>query len=95
MSYAATLSAGTSGNPRNRTMRSGAATLEYGLYLDPWYLLPWGTGVGGTLPLVSSLLLLQADRETDATHVIYGRIPAGQSVPSGDFVDTVTVTVVF
>lgn len=65
-----------------RLMRSGASLLDYELYSDAPGGLVWGSVNPPPAP-------------TNATRqfTVYGRIPAGQSVPAGAYTDTVVVTV--
>ena len=83
------LSTGGSGSYSPRRMQKAAATLQYNLYRDATHLLVWGNGTGGTSrfgPVVPILGLPQ-------TLTIYGRIPAGQASPVGNYTDTVVATI--
>ena len=85
------LSAGGSGTYFPRKMHKGAALLEYNLYRDATRLLIWGNGTGGTSrygPVIPVLGLPQ-------TLTIYGRIPAQQTSPVGNYTDTVVATINF
>jgi spore coat protein U-like protein len=85
------LSTGGSGSYSPRRMQKAAATLQYNLYRDATRLLVWGNGTGGTSrfgPVVPVLGLPQ-------TLTIYGRIPAGQTSPVGNYTDTVVATINF
>ena len=89
-SYTATLSAGSSGNAGNRTMKSGSNLLLYNLYTDSLYSTVWpstGPGVSGTGSTSSS----------GALKTIYGRIPAGQDVSVGNYSEPtpLTITITF
>ena len=66
----------------------GASQLGYQLYSDPARTDVWGDGIG--TDTVSGT-------GTGATQLlnVYGRIPAGQSVINGGYVDTITATVTF
>lgn len=71
-----------------RKMAQGADTLSYSLYSDPTRLLVWGNTVGSdTVSGVGTGLAIP--------HVVYGRIPQGQNVPPGTYVDTISVTLNF
>jgi spore coat protein U-like protein len=70
-----------------RQMLSGSNALLYNLYLDPTRLTVWGDGSPGT-----SLLNVGG---TGGTYTVYGRIPAQQNVPVGEYGDTITVTLTF
>lgn len=85
------LSTGGSGSYSPRQMQKAAATLQYNLYRDATHLLVWGNGTGGTSrfgPVAPVLGLPQ-------TLTIYGRIPAGQTSPVGNYTDTVVATINF
>jgi spore coat protein U-like protein len=81
-----TLSTGF-GSFTERRMQSGANLLFYNLFLDPARLTIWGDGSPGT-----SLLSFNG---TGSTYPVYGRIPARQNVPVGEYTDTITVTLTF
>jgi spore coat protein U-like protein len=80
------LSAGL-GSFTARRMQSGAQSLFYNLYLDATRLNIWGDGSPGT-----SLLSISS---TGGTYTVYARIPARQTVPVGEYADTITVTLTF
>jgi spore coat protein U-like protein len=85
------LSTGGSGSYSPRRMQKAAATLQYNLYRDATRLLIWGNGTGGTSrygPVIPILGLPQ-------TLTIYGRIPAQQTSPVGNYTDTVVATINF
>lgn len=69
-----------------RQMASGAARLRYDLFSDPGRSTPWdpATPVSGAAPSTARVAL-----------PVYGRIPAGQSVPPGAYSDTVQSTINF
>lgn len=82
------LSAGSSGTATARQMtRVGGGTLNYNLYLDAARTFVWGNGTGGTFHYGPIIALLTA-----VTVPIFGRIPAGQDVSTGDYTDTVVIT---
>lgn len=72
------------GTVANRRMTGGAAQLNYNLYKDAARLFVWGEGLAGVSTLGTNVQL-----------TVYGRIPAGQTVPANVYVDSVTVTVDF
>lgn len=69
---------------------SGSEFLSYQIYSDAARAVVWGntatTGKNIAGPTVGG---------QDITHVTYGRVPAGQQVGSGNYADTVGVTVTF
>lgn len=73
----------------SRRMTSGPNTLLYSLYTDTGRSSVWGSGAAGSV--------LSNNAGTGAAQAIpvFGRIPTGQSVPTGTYSDTVTVTVTF
>jgi spore coat protein U-like protein len=68
--------------PRRMRAARGTASLAYELYRNAARTEVWGDGTGSTLTV-----------EGMGRHVVYGRIPPLQSVPPGEYADTVTVTV--
>jgi spore coat protein U-like protein len=87
-SYTLSLSSGF-GTYAARTMTSGTNLLAYNLFLDPTRLTIWGDGSAGTGTASG------VGTGTNADTPVYGRIPAGQNVPVGNYSDVVTVTVTF
>ena len=83
------LSAGGSGGFVSRAMSSGSDTLSYNLFLDAAKTQIWGDGTGGSSMLTTSLT---GGGWTTITQTIYGRIPGGQDVTAGTYLDTITVT---
>jgi len=81
---------GTPGNTSRRKLEQdrGLGQLEYDLFQDPGRTVHWGDKSG-----VDTL-------EVEATGApqsipVYGKIPGGQRVRDGIYVDTITVTVFF
>ena len=75
-----------------RQMASGVNTLDYNLYTDSTRTTVWGDGTGGTSIVTDGYLLGLFTVNRDYT--VYGRIPASQTgVHTGDYSDTITVTV--
>jgi spore coat protein U-like protein len=83
------LSTGSSAAYAARTMTriGGGGTLTYNLFLDAARLTVWGNGASGTVHYGPILGLLSG-----VTVPIYGRVPARQDVATGDYSDTVVVT---
>jgi spore coat protein U-like protein len=71
-----------SGSQRN--MHKGTDLLSYGLYTDA----AMGTGTAWPVAGVSGPV-------GNGTVTVYGRIPAGQNMPTGSYTDTVLVSVDF
>jgi spore coat protein U-like protein len=73
----------------HRLMQFLTNDLHYDLYTSAARTTIWGDGTAGTAIVSGSGTgLLQ-------THTVYGRIPTGQFVPPGAYVDLVTVTVTY
>jgi len=89
---AATIGLGLGANVSGSQMRmlNGAANyLNYALYQDAGHVTLWGTSGSGLLSPVA------APSKAPRTFTVYGRIPAGQDLPSGTYTDTVVATVNF
>ncbi len=89
--YTVALDGGTTtGNVNARAMTDGAAhDLGYGLYTTSGYTTVWGDGSASTVT--------QGGTGNNAAqdYTVYGRLPAGQFVPPGNYNDVVGVTVNF
>jgi spore coat protein U-like protein len=81
------LSSGASGNASQRTLISGANTLDYNLYADAARTQIWGDVLTG-----GAIQVAQSGKNTLS---VYGRIPQAQNVAVGTYTDTVTVTFLF
>jgi len=96
VNYTVALSAGTSGNYAQRQMRAGTATLNYNLFDSATFTRIWGNGTAGTARVAGSMRVNPgANRVLRASHPIYGRIPALQAVATGNYSDTIVVTLTF
>ncbi len=78
--------AGGASNFTTRTMKSGANSLGYQLYLDAGRSSIWGDGTASST---------HAGTGTGSTQslTIYGRMPSLANVVPGSYTDTVTVTI--
>jgi spore coat protein U-like protein len=96
VNYTVALSAGSSGNYAQRQLRAGTATLNYNLFDSAALTRVWGNGAAGTA-VVPGLLLVNPGSNSivQASHPIYGRIPALQAVANGNYTDTIVVTLTF
>ncbi|MGN5535747.1 Csu type fimbrial protein [Acinetobacter sp. Lyrl_1] len=94
--YQIKLNTGTNSNTFDpRKMASGSNMLEYNLYTSETDNRIWGDGNGGTIFISGSVDLLLIS-QTTVDHIVYGKIPAGQStVPPGTYIDKVMVTVTY
>lgn len=79
--------AGGASNFGSRTMKSGANTLGYQLYLDAGRSSVWGDGTA------SSSTSAGTGTGSAQTLTLYGRLPSLANVVPGSYTDTVTVTV--
>jgi len=85
-----TISAGDSGNPQERVMRSGNNDLRYNLYVDVGRRIVAGDGTGGSSPLIPRLPF-----QDHNIYLLFGTIFSLQSVPGGDYSDRIRVDVEF
>jgi spore coat protein U-like protein len=83
-----TVALSVASNPRQLT--SGANTLNYNIFTTSAYTTVWGDGTNGTVTQshVGGAL-------NSFSYTAYGRIPAGQFVPTGSYTQTITVTVTY
>tara|TARA_R110001606_G_scaffold228604_1_gene376600 strand:+ start:359 stop:868 length:510 start_codon:yes stop_codon:yes gene_type:complete len=90
-SYSVALNAGTTGGGTipARLMTDGSNTLSYNLYTNAGYGTVWGDGTGGSSDVTGT----GNGSVQDLT--VYGRMPAGQGEPAGDYSDTVTATITY
>jgi spore coat protein U-like protein len=72
---------------RKMTRTGGTEMLEYSLYQAADRLVVLGDTVGLTISGLGTGLAIN--------HTVFGKIPAGQNVPAGNYVDTVTATITF
>jgi spore coat protein U-like protein len=83
-------SGGTCAVP-NRRMKTGTSTyLNYKIFTTSGYTQEWGCTAGTNTSSFTS-----ATSASPVTLVTYGKVPAGQDVPTGAYADTVTFTVSF
>jgi spore coat protein U-like protein len=85
--YALSLSTG-SGTYASRKLVNGPYLLSYNLYTDAARTTIWGDGTAGTSTV--------SGNAKNATHTVYGRIPARQNARMGSgYTDTIVVTVTY
>jgi spore coat protein U-like protein len=95
-SYTIALSRGASGTFLQRQLRAGNAVLNYNLYTDATRTQVWGDGSAGSAIVAGTLLVNPGNFViNEASHPIYGRIPAQQSADSGIYADQILVTLTF
>lgn len=80
---------GTGASVATRVMEDGSSnTLNYTLYQDALRSTVWGnTQTSDTVTGTGTGLAIP--------HVVYGRVPTGQTPPPGTYTDTITATVYF
>jgi spore coat protein U-like protein len=83
------LSQGASGVYTTRTLKAGAAALNYNLYQDAANTEIWGNGTGGSTE--ASATIRRA--APTATLTVYGSVLARQDPAPGTYGDTITVSV--
>lgn len=90
-SFSVSLNIGTGSSFATRQLANGAARLDYNLYRDSNRQQIWGDGTPGTFQRsFNSILSLGL-----IDYTVYGRIPAGQDKPFGNYTTTITITVDF
>lgn len=84
------LSLGNSGTAASRTLIHGTDSLAYNLFMDAGLTQVWADGFDGTAhygPVQPS---------NGCTSIpVYGAMPAGQTVPAGQYSDSLTLTLSF
>lgn len=88
VSYTLKLGAGNAGSFFPRKMTSGGYSLNYNLFKDVSRSQVWGDGATGTQTVSGNCTAACSNQ-------VYGRIPAGQSVPAASYSDSVLITVEF
>lgn len=93
ISYTITLATGASGTysarKLNHTLNN---SLNYNLFVDAARTLIWGDGTAGTSTLSDSYIH-PGYGNTIRSYPVYGRVPAGQNVRTGQYTDQLTITV--
>lgn len=82
------IGAGATAASRKMTRTGGTETLEYSLYQSADRLVVLGNTLG--VDVISGVGTGAA-----IDHTVFGKITAGQNVPAGNYVDTVTATINF
>lgn len=85
------LSEGQAASYAPRAMAGDAASLVYNVYLNAARSSVWGDGFSGT----DHYGPVTPPAGTSVSVPVYGRVPAGQSVPAGSYGDTLVVTLTF
>lgn len=83
--------AGATTGLRKMTRTSApSSTIDYGLYRDPGRTLTWGNDVAAGSDTAND-----TGAGTAASFAIYGRVPAQNTPESGDYLDTIVLSVTF
>ena len=93
VNYNISISTGSSGSFTSRTMRFGGRDLNYNLYRDALFMQIFGDGSNmGTQSFTVDGICLSG---ATCTVPVFGRIDGGQNLSSGQFSDSVQVTITF
>ncbi len=97
VNYTVVLSTGGNGSFAPRRMSAGASRLDYNLYRDAARTQVWGNATGGT-SIISGTIRVGpgvGNGTRSNTHTVYGRIPALQDADTGNFTDSILLTLTF
>jgi spore coat protein U-like protein len=78
-------------------MSAGASRLGYNLFTDAARAQVWGNANSGTT-LISGTLRVGpgvGNGTRSNTHTVYGRVPASQNADTGNYTDSILVTLTF
>jgi len=78
---------GTAADPNRFMATAGGDLLGYEIFSDSGYATEWGAADANAVGYTST------SAATTQSLVTYGRIPASQDVPPGDYTDMVTATI--
>jgi spore coat protein U-like protein len=95
VSLVSSYSIGSGASYTARSMVSGTSRLDYNLYYDAAFSQIRGDGTGGSQTGGATFNLTRNNPTQSVSSVIYGRIPAGQDVAPGSYLDTIVVTVTY
>ena len=97
VTYSVALSRGSSGTFSQRQLRAGASVLNYNLFSNSARSAVWGDGAAGTTVAGGSTTVGPGvgNGRRESVHPIYGRIPAQQDALSGNYADSIIVTLTF
>ena len=76
-------------NPRKMKNSSSTNTLNYNIFTDSAMSSIWGDGTSGTQTVIHS------PNKKTVPETLYGRIPPGQDISAGLYIDTLTVTIIW
>ena len=95
--YTVTLSTGSSGTFASRRLTAGASLLNYNLFRDAGRSQIWGNGTAGSSIVTGNIKVGPGagNNTRFVDHPVYGRIPAQQDADTGNYSDTILVTLTF
>ena len=88
-SFTVSLISSNSADPSQRYMDKAGTHLGYNIYTSAGYATVWGDGTAGSVSQSYNSILTLGNIDFTA----WGRLPAGQYVPSGSYADQITVLV--
>lgn len=89
-SFAVGLSPGRGGSDGRRMEGPWGARLDYFLFADPGYTIPWGDGQAIGNPVAG-----RSEGTAPVRLTIYGIIPRQPGIPAGEYGDSLQVTLSF
>jgi spore coat protein U-like protein len=95
--YSVALSTGSGGSYAPRRLSAGASRMNYNLFRDAGRSQIWGNGTAGTSIVTGNIKVGPGagNNTRTANHPVYGRIPALQDADTGNYSDTILVTLTF
>jgi spore coat protein U-like protein len=93
VTYAVALSSGLSGSYSTRFMLGASDRLAYNMYTNNAHTTIWGDGTGDSSTVSGSINATRRRQNVNLT--VYGQIPPQQVVRSGNYSDTIVVTVAY
>lgn len=89
-SFAVGISPGGGGSGGRRMRGSPGGRLDYSLFADPGYSVPWGDGAAIGNPVTAS-----SDGGTPNRLTVYGIVPPQNGIDAGEYDDSLEVTLTF
>ncbi len=81
--------AGSGATVAGRKLTGPTQMIDYNMYSDSNYMTIWGDGTSGTSTVGGTSMLGVKN------HTVFGKIPAGQMVDQGVYIDVVTVNLTY
>jgi spore coat protein U-like protein len=97
VAYVVALSSTNSSSPATRWLAAGPLRLYYNLYRNAARTEIWGNGTGGSFVVSGSLKPGPGvgNETRSETYTVYGRVPEQQDADTGDYSDTIVITLTF